>query len=106
MVKLMLSLKADLENVTDLQPAIDSFEYFFQVLGSIMALAVLLCSEPSLGKICFLYQVECSSCHEKHPKLVGLNRVVRRPGSLALYLVLTWHKYSTLPRTLLEFYVP
>jgi len=49
MVKLMLSLKADLENVTDLQPASDSFEYFFQV--------------------------ECSSCHEKHPKLVGLNRV-------------------------------
>lgn len=32
MVKLLLSLKADLENVTDLAPSSDSFEFFFQVL--------------------------------------------------------------------------
>jgi len=49
MVRLMLSIKADLESVTNLSPASDSFEYFFQV--------------------------QCSSCHETHPKYVGLNRM-------------------------------
>ncbi|KAF8321686.1 DUF866-domain-containing protein [Clavulina sp. PMI_390] len=49
MVKLLLSIKADLDNVTDLQPASESFEYFFKV--------------------------QCSSCHEEHPKLVSLNRL-------------------------------
>lgn len=34
MVKLMLSLKADLENVTDLAPADANFDYFFKVLGA------------------------------------------------------------------------
>jgi hypothetical protein len=31
MVRLMLSIKADLENVTDLAPSNDSFDFFFQV---------------------------------------------------------------------------
>ncbi|KAF9519911.1 hypothetical protein BS47DRAFT_1324245 [Hydnum rufescens UP504] len=48
MVRLMLSIKADLENVTDLAPSNDSFDFFFQV--------------------------KCTSCHETHPKFVGLNR--------------------------------
>ncbi|KAL1737054.1 hypothetical protein EV714DRAFT_265868 [Schizophyllum commune] len=47
MVKLLLSIKAELENVTDLVPASDDFEYFFQV--------------------------QCNSCHETHPKFVGMN---------------------------------
>jgi len=34
MVKLKLSIKADLENVTNLVPASDDFEYFFKVLTS------------------------------------------------------------------------
>lgn len=29
--RLLLSIKAELENVTDLVPATDSYEYFFQV---------------------------------------------------------------------------
>lgn len=33
MVKLLLSIKADLENVTNLQPQDKEFEYFFEVLG-------------------------------------------------------------------------
>ncbi|KAI0320343.1 hypothetical protein OF83DRAFT_1281208 [Amylostereum chailletii] len=49
MVKLLLSIKAELENVTDLVPASDDFEYFFEV--------------------------KCSSCNEKHPKFVSLNRL-------------------------------
>jgi hypothetical protein len=32
MVKLLLSLKAELENVTDLQPSSDDFKFFFKVL--------------------------------------------------------------------------
>jgi len=31
MVRLMLKIKAELENVTDLQPATEDFDYFFQV---------------------------------------------------------------------------
>lgn len=50
MVKLMLSLKADLENVTDFQPASDSFEYFFQVLHYIIPLVIVLSSETLLNK--------------------------------------------------------
>ncbi|EPQ60572.1 DUF866-domain-containing protein [Gloeophyllum trabeum ATCC 11539] len=49
MVRLLLSIKADLENVTDLIPASDSFEYFFEV--------------------------KCTSCNEVHPKYVSLNRL-------------------------------
>ncbi|ETW87391.1 hypothetical protein HETIRDRAFT_121782 [Heterobasidion irregulare TC 32-1] len=49
MVRLSLSIKADLENVTDLLPGSDDFEYFFQV--------------------------KCNSCNETHPKFVSLNRV-------------------------------
>ncbi|KAK7064301.1 hypothetical protein R3P38DRAFT_2823626 [Favolaschia claudopus] len=49
MVRLLLSIKAELENVTDLQP-LDDFEYFFKV--------------------------KCNSCHETHPKSVSLNRHV------------------------------
>jgi len=49
MVRLMLSIKADLENVTDLVPGADDFEYFFKV--------------------------KCNSCHETHPKFVSLNRL-------------------------------
>ncbi|TCD63319.1 hypothetical protein EIP91_005665 [Steccherinum ochraceum] len=48
MVKLQLSIKADLENVTDLVPESDSFDYFFKV--------------------------QCNSCHEVHPKFVSVNR--------------------------------
>ncbi|KAF8322817.1 uncharacterized protein EI90DRAFT_3249388, partial [Cantharellus anzutake] len=40
--------QGELENVTDLQPGSDSFEYFFKI--------------------------QCSSCHEVHSKLVSLNR--------------------------------
>ncbi|KAJ6519732.1 hypothetical protein C8R45DRAFT_952518 [Mycena sanguinolenta] len=47
MVRLLLSIKAELENVTSLEPA-DDFEYFFKVT--------------------------CNSCHETHPKFVSLNR--------------------------------
>ncbi|KAF7320107.1 hypothetical protein MKEN_00795100 [Mycena kentingensis (nom. inval.)] len=47
MVKLLLSIKAELENVTNLKPTTD-FEYFFIV--------------------------ECTSCRETHPKPVSLNR--------------------------------
>ncbi|EJD03985.1 DUF866-domain-containing protein, partial [Fomitiporia mediterranea MF3/22] len=46
--KLQLSIKADLENVTDLEPAADDFEFFFKV--------------------------KCTSCNEEHPKEVTLNR--------------------------------
>jgi len=52
MVRLLLSIKADLENVTDLIPASESFEYFFQV--------------------------KCNSCNETHPKFVSLNRLEER----------------------------
>ncbi|KAI0004246.1 DUF866-domain-containing protein [Russula compacta] len=48
MVRLLLSIKANLENVTNLVPASDDFEYFFGV--------------------------KCTSCNEPHPKIVSLNR--------------------------------
>lgn len=44
----MLKIRAELENVTDLQPATDDFEYFFQV--------------------------KCTQCNEIHPKLISINR--------------------------------
>jgi len=49
MVKLQLNIKAELDNVTDLVPASDDFEFFFEV--------------------------KCNSCHEIHPKLVSVNRL-------------------------------
>ncbi|KAF8587316.1 DUF866-domain-containing protein [Ramaria rubella] len=52
MVRLLLSVKADLENVTNLLPENDAFEFFFQV--------------------------KCNSCHETHPNSVSLNRVDER----------------------------
>jgi len=55
MVHLLLSIKADLENVTSLVPASDDFEYFFQV--------------------------KCNSCHEIHPKHVAVNRSEERQMS-------------------------
>ncbi|KAE9408187.1 DUF866-domain-containing protein [Gymnopus androsaceus JB14] len=48
MVFLLLSIKAELESVSELVPADDDFEYFFQV--------------------------KCNSCNETHPKYVSLNR--------------------------------
>ncbi|KAI0961887.1 hypothetical protein AcV7_000871 [Taiwanofungus camphoratus] len=53
--RLLLSIKAELENVTDLVPATDSYEYFFQV--------------------------KCTSCNEVHPKFVSLNRLEEREVS-------------------------
>jgi len=50
--RLLLSIKAELENVTDLAPASDTFEYFLQV--------------------------QCNSCHEIHPKYVTVNRLEER----------------------------
>ncbi|KAJ7225601.1 hypothetical protein GGX14DRAFT_421367 [Mycena pura] len=47
MVRLLLSIKAELENVTSLEPPSD-FDFFFKVT--------------------------CNSCHEPHPKIVSLNR--------------------------------
>lgn len=56
MVKLCLEIKAELENVTDLAPASgNTFEYFFQV--------------------------KCNSCHEVHPKFIGVNRQDEREVS-------------------------
>jgi len=55
MVRLQLSIKAELENVTDLIPASDDFEWFFKV--------------------------KCTNCHEEHPKIVSLNRVEEREVS-------------------------
>ncbi|KAK0478243.1 hypothetical protein IW261DRAFT_1608495 [Armillaria novae-zelandiae] len=55
MVLLLLSIKAELENVTDLVPASENFEYFFQV--------------------------KCNSCNEVHPKLVSVNRKETREVS-------------------------
>jgi len=48
MVKLQLSIKAELENVTDLMPANDDFDWFFKV--------------------------KCNSCHEEHSKFITVNR--------------------------------
>ncbi|CAL1695250.1 unnamed protein product [Somion occarium] len=55
MVRLLLSIKAELENVTDLTPASDDFQFFFQV--------------------------KCNSCNEVHPKFVSLNRLEERDVS-------------------------
>ncbi|KAF8527885.1 DUF866-domain-containing protein [Hysterangium stoloniferum] len=49
MVRLLLSIKADLENVTNLLPATADHEFFFQV--------------------------KCNSCHETHSNFVALNRL-------------------------------
>jgi len=54
MVHLQLSIKAELENVTDLVPTA-GFDYFFQV--------------------------KCNSCHEVHPNLVTVNREEEREMS-------------------------
>ncbi|KAJ7293491.1 hypothetical protein C8J57DRAFT_1269168 [Mycena rebaudengoi] len=51
MVRLLLSIKAELENVTSLEPQED-FDFFFKV--------------------------KCNSCHETHPKDVSLNRKEER----------------------------
>ncbi|KAF9535364.1 hypothetical protein CPB83DRAFT_841630 [Crepidotus variabilis] len=48
MVKLKLSIAAELENVTNLEPVGNNFE--------------------------FRFKVKCSSCNEEHPKTVSLNR--------------------------------
>ncbi|KAH9968876.1 DUF866-domain-containing protein, partial [Russula dissimulans] len=53
--RLLLSIKAELENVTDLVPAADDFEYFFGV--------------------------KCTSCNEPHAKIVSLNRIEERQVS-------------------------
>ncbi|KAH6917474.1 hypothetical protein BKA70DRAFT_1367901 [Coprinopsis sp. MPI-PUGE-AT-0042] len=55
MVRLQLSIKAELENVTDLVPASEDFEYFFQV--------------------------KCTSCNEVHPNFVSMNRLEEREVS-------------------------
>jgi len=55
MVRLQLHIKAELENVTDLCPGDESFEFFFQV--------------------------KCNSCHETHPKFVSMNRQEEREVS-------------------------
>ena len=68
--RLLLSIKADLENVTDFAPAADDFEYFFQVCFFFLCLLSLLIYYPSI------LQVKCNSCHETHPKFVAVNRLV------------------------------
>ncbi|KJA26059.1 hypothetical protein HYPSUDRAFT_199289 [Hypholoma sublateritium FD-334 SS-4] len=55
MVRLQLSIKAELENITALEPAGADFEFFFQV--------------------------KCNSCHETHPKFVSLNRLEEKEVS-------------------------
>lgn len=49
MVRLKLSIAATLENVTELEPVGDDYEWFFNV--------------------------QCSSCRETHPKVISLNRL-------------------------------
>ncbi|KZT08958.1 DUF866-domain-containing protein [Laetiporus sulphureus 93-53] len=53
MVRLLLSIKADLENVTDLVPAADSVGIW----------------------------VKCTSCNEVHPRFVSVNRLEEREVS-------------------------
>ncbi|KZS96119.1 DUF866-domain-containing protein [Sistotremastrum niveocremeum HHB9708] len=53
MVRLQLSIRAELENVTDLTPA-DPLEYEWT------------------------FQVKCNSCNEVHPKMVSMNRKEER----------------------------
>jgi len=55
MVRLQLSIKAELENVTDLEPASIDFEFFFQV--------------------------KCTTCHDIHPNYVSMNRIEEREVS-------------------------
>ncbi|KAG5727876.1 UPF0587 protein [Termitomyces sp. T112] len=52
MVFLKLSIQAELENVSELKPASEGFEYFFKV--------------------------KCNSCHEVHPEFVSMNRQEER----------------------------
>lgn len=66
--RLLLSIKAELENVTDLVPASDAFEYFFQ--ACLFELRISSTSTDAAP------QVECNSCHEVHPKFIGINRLV------------------------------
>lgn len=78
MVKLKLSVRADLENVTNLVPASDEFEYFFKVFHPMN-----ICGPPGSLEVISIYdiwKVKCNSCHEDHPKLVSLNRLVRPPA--------------------------
>ncbi|KAG9083071.1 hypothetical protein FS749_006322 [Ceratobasidium sp. UAMH 11750] len=55
MVRLLLKFKAELENVTDLKPADDNFDWFFQV--------------------------KCTSCNETHSKYVTMNRAEEKTVS-------------------------
>ncbi|KAG8684228.1 hypothetical protein FRC09_015528 [Ceratobasidium sp. 395] len=55
MVRLLLKFQADLEGVTDLKPADENYDWFFEV--------------------------KCTSCNEKHPKLVTMNRVEEKTVS-------------------------
>ncbi|KAI6153663.1 DUF866-domain-containing protein [Pisolithus tinctorius] len=52
MVRLKLEIQADLENITDLRPSSNDFDFFFKVT--------------------------CTSCHEMHPKPVSVNRMQER----------------------------
>jgi hypothetical protein len=63
----MLKIKADLENVTNLEPATDDFEYFFQVRIQFQHL-IALCWRLTP------FQVKCTQCNETHPKLISINR--------------------------------
>ncbi|KAI0307893.1 DUF866-domain-containing protein, partial [Multifurca ochricompacta] len=54
--RLLLSIKAELDNVTNLVPSTEDFEYFFGV-------------------------VKCTSCNEPHPRIVTLNRLEVHPVS-------------------------
>ncbi|KAJ1987230.1 hypothetical protein H4R33_002954 [Dimargaris cristalligena] len=55
MVKLQLSLKADLVNVTDLQPEDEHFDYHFKI--------------------------KCNSCHEVSDNFITINRIETTPMS-------------------------
>ncbi|KAG8928801.1 hypothetical protein FRC03_012687 [Tulasnella sp. 419] len=52
MVRLAVHIKAELENVTGLQPAHDDYEWFFNIT--------------------------CTNCYEPHPKPVSINRFEKR----------------------------
>jgi hypothetical protein len=80
--RLLLSIKAELENVTGLVPASDDFEYFFQVSQTL--------NVPKMTKMICLYKVKCTSCHETHPNLVALNRVVGRETAIPVCSCLTF----------------
>ncbi|KAL8291944.1 hypothetical protein RQP46_002202 [Phenoliferia psychrophenolica] len=55
MGKLKISFKATLENVTDLHPIGDDFNWMFRI--------------------------KCSSCHEEHPNWIGIDATELRPMS-------------------------